>query len=345
MSDSNNLLPEERDEQNQQLITSLRRSYDTQNEDRQSLTRIRERLLQVSAGSLPHSDQMSIVPLPTQSRRKGKTDMQFIHNAFIESKTWQQRLETIAAVILVLVLAGSMATLFYARSHQSDLGNPMLSPGWKQVASFSGTGSKTLTNLNIRLTQLWGDSLGCIGDANFKVELVEIRNNMDSGCATKAPAPILIEPQSFQLENSSLPTLNTVRITAPSNLQWYLRLANSDASAMPFLSTLTAPKYGWTSHGGLGANGDSGYVDSSITDSVKTLGLIMRCDGKGTLQIKFSGSNSNAKTFACGVSTNFYIVHFPQAMVLHDVRVHVSSVGYWYLETAKCTNEKACSSL
>ncbi len=348
MSESHDALPEDRDEQNQQLITSLRRSYDTSNEDKQSLTRIRERLLQVSAGSLPHSDQMSIVPLPTQSRRKGKTDMQFIHNAFIESKTWQQRLGTIAAVILVLVLAGSMATLFYARSHQSDLGNPTLSPGWKQVASFSGTGSKTLTNVNIHLTQLWGDSLGCIGDANFRVELVEIRNSIDSGCATKAPASILVEPQSFQLGNSSLLTLNTVKITAPSNLQWYLRLANSDASAMPFLSTLTAPENQWTNVVGVGVSGGPSdiVVMNNISTTTKTWGLVTRCNGKGVLQaFLLSTNNGYSVDSPCDGKTHFATVQYPVPTKPDNIKIRITISGTGFVDVLKCQNEKACSNL
>ncbi len=345
MSDFNDLLPEERNEQNQHLLASLRRSYDTHEEDQQSLTRIRRRFLQVSAGPLPYKDlQRPIEPRPTQSRQKGKADMQFIHNPFAEGKTWQQRLGTIAAAILVLALVGSMATLFYVRSHSSELGSPKQGSGWKQVASFTGTGSKTLTHLNIHLTQLWGYSAGCTGNANFNLELVEIENIIGSSCTTKAFVSPRVEPQSFQLGDSSRLIVDTIKITAPSNLTWYLRIANSDASAMPFLNTLTASKYEWTVHSGMGGSGEGEFTNSSL-GSVKTLGLLVLCDEKETLQINFKDSKLGTKTFACNTNTNFYIVHFEQSVQLQTIHVRGPNIGYWFLTTVLCTNEKACSSL
>ncbi len=344
MSDFNDLLPEERDEQNQRLIASLRRSFDPSSEDKQSLTRIRERLLQLNMDSLPHATSTSIMPQSPQSHRKGKTDMQFIRSRFYEGKTWQQRLGTLVAVIFVLILVGSLATVFYVRSHHSDVGSQQtLSPGWKQVASLSGTGSKTLTHLNIQLTQFWGYSVGCTGNANFTLELVEIKSNIVSGCTSTTHLASQIEPQSFQFGKSSRLVLNTIKITAPSNLIWYLRITNSDASTMPFLSTLTATQYGWASYTGLGGDGDGEIA--SFVGSVQTLGLLMRCDRNGTLQIKFNSLNSSAKTFACDTNTNLHIIHFPQSMTLQSIKVHASSIGSWYLETVLCTNEKTCSRL
>lgn len=353
MSDYNDLLPEERDDQNKQLMASLHYSYDTQHEDKQSLTSIRERLLQANASSLPHIDQISIMPLSPQLYQKGKKDMQFIHSRFYEGKTWQQRLGTLVAVILVLVLVGSLATVFYVRSHQNSVGSqPTLSPGWKQVVSFSGTGSKTLTHLNIKLTQVWGNSIGCLGQGNVKFELVEISHIAASGCSLDTSAlpqdvstPSLIEPQVFQFSQSAMLTIHTIKVTATGSFTWYIRIANADASTMSFLNTLTAPTYGWVSYSGLGGNGDGKITNQSVTDVVKTLGLIMRCDSAETLQITFNGSNSDVKTFACSTKTNFYVVHFPQSIVLQDIQVHVSSANNWYLETVRCTNDKMCSAL
>ena len=351
MSDYNDLLPEERDEQNQQLMTSLRHSFDTLSEDEQSLNRIRKRLLQTNVDSLPH--QLTVVPLPTQSQKKGKTDMQFISSKFYEGKTWQQRLGTFVAVILVLVLVSSLATVFYIRSHDSEVGNqPMLSPGWQQILSLSGTGSKTLTSLNIQLTQLWGDSVsGCVGKGQVTFELIEISYKIVSGCngdtsasSQNNPALSIMEPQAFQFSQPSKLTIHTLKVTTTSSLTWYLRLANSNVSMMPFLRTLTASKYGWASYSGFGGNGDGAF--SNVTgESVKTLGLLMRCDKKETLQITFNNASSSAKTFACDTHTNLYIVHFPQTVTLQDIHVHVSSIDSWYLQTVRCTKESACSSL
>ena len=351
MSDHNDLLPEERDEQNQSLITSLRHSYATHSEDKQSLTRIRERLLQATADSLPRAGQTPSVPLMPHAHQKGKTDMQFIHSKFYEGKTWQQRLGTLVAVILVLVLVGSFATLFYVQSHHSNVSSQsVLSPGWKQVASFSGTGSKTLSNLNIQLTQLWGNSIGCVGNGEVKFEFVEISHNAISGCSSDTPSlqqdasvSSLIEPQEFQFSQSSKLTIHTIKVTATGTLTWYVHLASANVTAMPFLSTLTAPKYRWISYSGLGGNGNGAM--SSFVDSVRTVGLVMRCDTKSALQIKFGYPNSAPKTLACDTNTNFYVIHFLQSEALQNIQVHPSNAGSWYLETVRCTNENACSSL
>ena len=230
------------------------------------------------------------------------------------------------------------------RSHSSDLGHPALSPGWKQAASFTGIGSKTLTNLNIRLTQLWGFSAGCTGDADLSLQLVDVEN-IGTSCTAKIPVSPQPEPQSFQLGNPSRLKLDTIIITAPSNLTWYLRIANSDASAMPFLNTLTASKYGWVQYSGMGGSGAKGEFTSSDLHTFKTLGVLMLCDRKGTIQINFNAPSSVTKTFSCNTNTTFSVMHFGQSMQLQNILVHGSHVGYWWLTTVLCTNEKACSSL
>jgi hypothetical protein len=56
MLDHDQLIPEETLEQNQVLIEDLSHYYETRDEDRASLARIRTRLLQNAATSLPIAD-------------------------------------------------------------------------------------------------------------------------------------------------------------------------------------------------------------------------------------------------------------------------------------------------
>src|SRR5579864_762711 len=99
MFDHDELTTEESNEQNRELIEGLQRVYDTQVEDAQSLERIRAKVLQNGAGSLPLARPASVIQLlPTspQKRRKKEPPMHITHPTWFEEKPWQRRLSLIA---------------------------------------------------------------------------------------------------------------------------------------------------------------------------------------------------------------------------------------------------------
>ena len=347
MLEDNDLLPVERDEHNQQLIADIRHSY-INREDKQSLTRIRERLVRNVAGSLPIPDPTVKIPTQTtRSRQERSTDMHFIHTDFCEGKTRHQQLGTLAAAVLVTLLVGSLATVLYIRLHQSVLGSqPPLSYGWKQVATFSGTDSKTITHLNIQLTALWGSSIGCVGKGDIKFELVETYNNLVSGCTVDTPSAMnssttpQLEPQVFQFSSPSRRTIHTIKVTVSGSLTWYVRLASADVARMPFLNTLATPL-------GVGASGgpDAISTSSGFANASKTWGLIMQCAGKGVFQVALFSPGGQGVDAPCDGKTHFSIIHYSTVTQPLSVKARITVNGEAFVEVVVCQNEQKCSTL
>ncbi len=354
MLEDNDLLPVERDEHNQQLITDIRHSY-INREDNQSLTHIRERLVRNAAGSLPIPDPTVQIPTQTtHSRQERSTGMHFIHTDFHEGKTRQHQLGTLVAAVLITLLVGSLATVLYIRLHQSVLGSqPPLSYGWKQVATFSGTDSKTITHLNIQLTALWGASIGCVGKGDIEFELVETYNKQVSGCTVDTPSAMSssttpqLEPQVFQFSSPSRRTIHTIKVTVSGSLTWYLRLANADVARMPFLNTLATPDYNWSSTLGVGASGgpDAIGTSSGFANASKTWGLIMQCAGKGVFQVALFSPGGQGVDAPCDGKTHFSIIHYSTVTQPLSVKARITMNGEAFVEVVVCQNEQKCSSL
>src|SRR5260370_15480082 len=131
---------------------------DRRAEDAQSLERIRERLQKISTGTLPACDPVSTPEaapaIRVRSRHTSGSDMpiRLIHSTFREGKTWPSRLSVLAAVLLVTVVAGSLALLLI-RIHQGGLGSGSgvftLRTRWALAASYSGTGRRTISGRDI----------------------------------------------------------------------------------------------------------------------------------------------------------------------------------------------------
>lgn len=119
-------LYEERDQQNQRLLTTLQRIYDTRAEDAQSLERIRERLLRNSESTMKTGKQSPPPPLGRNEFRPyitdGNMNKKASHPGFREGWTWQRRLSTIAAALFVTLLVGSLIVVLNL-THRSSTGS------------------------------------------------------------------------------------------------------------------------------------------------------------------------------------------------------------------------------
>lgn len=360
MLDHDELTTEESNEQNRELIEGLQRVYDTQVEDAQSLARIRAKMLQNGAGSLPLTQPAPVIQLlPTspQKRRKKEPPMHIAHPTWFEEKPWQRRLSLIAAVILVAVLVGSLVLLL-AHRQQSNTAKPLLRPGWTQVAQFSGSSSKTFTPQHIILSTLWGSSIGCTGNGRIEVELVRTQpdkvsrvhttttDNTTSECQSTTPETMQ-EPFSIFLE-SSTQTLDTIKVTVTSgSLNWYIRIANADVTPAPVVAQFTAPNSGWLGGGGKGGSGSGleslGFGNGKVVVS-KTWAVVMLCIGNSTVHIQFQPTvkGSGVANPVCDGQPKVSIVHYPRALILQEVVVTADAGVPWSMYIFACTDEHAC---
>lgn len=104
--------PEEIREQNRPLVQELGRYYDTHAEDNASLARIRERLRQKTAASLPVADTGKISHI--QASRARDPEMESRHTS-AKARAQHPVLPTLAAAVLVVVLIGFFALVLQRR--------------------------------------------------------------------------------------------------------------------------------------------------------------------------------------------------------------------------------------
>ena len=114
MTDTNELTPEEVDEQNRRLIQDLRRMYPTSAQVAQPLARVQQRLFHSGDGA--QQDKVSTPPqLSLRTRQaRGRT-------VNPTGKAWQRRFGTLAAAIFAVLLVGTLI-LVLNLAHQSRTG-------------------------------------------------------------------------------------------------------------------------------------------------------------------------------------------------------------------------------
>jgi len=122
MGTSHQFTPEETQEQNRLLAHDLGHYYETHMEDQASLARIRERLLQKGATSLPVGD-------PGEFQRAVHTRRERdARRAFRSTYANHPSLTTLAAAVLVAVLLGSFALALQRQGAHGGSGHPGVTP-------------------------------------------------------------------------------------------------------------------------------------------------------------------------------------------------------------------------
>src|SRR5215469_15422099 len=111
------LIPEERNEQNQVLIQQLRGTYSREAEDAQTLARVRERLLQSRMSSSLHSNYSQIDEMGQFTSKGGPSRS----SRGFHGISRRPRLSTIAAVLFAALLVSSFILLF-THAHQTGTG-------------------------------------------------------------------------------------------------------------------------------------------------------------------------------------------------------------------------------
>jgi photosystem II stability/assembly factor-like uncharacterized protein len=123
MVDSDKFTSGDEDERDQRLIQDLHRMYHAKVEDAQPLARIRKRLAEGSASILYDSTRTPQQHDVLSMHRESSGNVNSNRSSFTEGRTWQQRTGTIAAVVFVTLLVGSLVVVL-THAHQSSPGGP-----------------------------------------------------------------------------------------------------------------------------------------------------------------------------------------------------------------------------
>ena len=116
MADTNELLPEEVDEQHQRLVRNLRLMYRADGQKAQRLARIQQRLL---------NNEGSLHPLPGHEApdiQQSSRDVKPTRSPIIERRPWRHRLSMMAAVLVAAAVVSSLLFVLNL-SHRSSPGS------------------------------------------------------------------------------------------------------------------------------------------------------------------------------------------------------------------------------
>jgi len=284
MLDHDQLMPEETQGQNRLLMQDLSHYYDTRVEDNISLARIRARLLQKTATSLPLADEDGRTRFPKPSRGERGARMKYVHT-FVRDRARHPFLSALAAAVLLVALIGSFALVL--RPKQGTItgsDSPAGAHGWTVVARFTGTGSQTITGQDI-VGHRFGWFIKCTNTTNVTigVELSgqELEGSSGKRCLALPEELLWPENMSSSLEPGRAAVLQTIKVTAPSSTSWELVIFKG--AYHPPLSIDTT---NWHAL----ADEMDGTGPSSWSISVtlpKTWGLQFVCHGAGTLKVGF----------------------------------------------------------
>ncbi|GCE11161.1 hypothetical protein [Tengunoibacter tsumagoiensis] len=227
MFEPEDLLPLEQSEP--QLIEDLCHLYtthvysglDSEEKDRESQARIRERLLARSANALPVATLMSTDGAYIQSSGKGVPQMLHLIS---QQRPWQRRLSMVAVILIVAVLVGSLALVFthLQRNSESHPPTPHWRYGWTPVKTFSGHGNAKFTDLALDFGPVIGMYVSC-----NKNSAIDVHSDIISAVG---PCPTLqagtLEPQSSQSAQKEdvIQYITYLTITASSTTSWNIYL-------------------------------------------------------------------------------------------------------------------------
>lgn len=328
------------DAQERELTAALQHIFDTRAPDAQALARIRERLIEVGAGPLPASPA-SIADIH-QQRIKG-TPMRIVHTLTPATKTWKYYLQTIAAVLLVGLLLTSFAVVLHMRQGSQGGANPFVPrTGWKQIALYSGTGSKTINGLNVALPQLYGYSYNCVGSGSLAMKLTSKGNIIDIGqnpcqsvLATRsAPSFLAFDPTPTKIE--------TITVKADAATSWFL-LINAPEPKPALISMA-----GWTASVGMGGDTSATGGVSDVYDAArhkiqpKTWEIVTVCIGTGKGTVRLAPNLLHTSLPICDGQPHLLSVHSRVPTLVTEVQVEVTGNIIWRIQLLGCVDENTC---
>ena len=249
----------------------------------------------------------------------------------------------VMAAVGLVVLIGSLVFFFQQAQKDHQASMLPLRPGWKEIASFSGTGSKVLTGQPITLPHLWGATISCVGHKSLDIDLEGTGKTLRMSkrpCSTPSPTPS--SPQSIEYDLDAL-TIEMLSITAAdSTTTWSIEFVQEEQWSH------LRPGPGWTGIMGVGSTGGSALGVLSNVAPRSLWGLVGICLGgkESTISAQLTPPPPQQITFHCDGMPRLFVVHYPSPMAVQDVEITSSEKDMLFsIYVVACTNGQQCSSV
>ncbi len=338
------LIPEETQEQYQVLIENLNRYYGTRDEDKASLARIRSRLLQNTAVSLPVADDERInqFPLPLQALPKKNAQTNAVR-PFVKSRSRHSYLNSLAAAALLLVLVSSFVVVLHLRQKTATSPRlPAIAHGWSLVATFHGTGTRTITRQDIELGNKSGWSLTCSATPSTAISVL-FNGNVETGgtteCSGTPPSPLA--PDMTRTSPVALAPIYTIKVVTVASVSWQLMLFKGT-----YYPPLSIDTTNW--HTLLDETDGTGNWASSVDITLpKVSALQYICHGTGDFKISLqpaSQSNTTGLTATsghCDGQPHFDVsATAGPSTTIQQVQITTGADNDWQVVLLGCVNGK-----
>ncbi|HEY7355643.1 MAG TPA: zf-HC2 domain-containing protein [Ktedonobacterales bacterium] len=268
--------------------------------------------------------------------------------------TWLQRLSTLAAVLLVTVLVGSLvAVLLHRGSNTSGGADLSLRPGWQQIVTYSGTGSRTITGQHVTLPYLWGSAFVCKGNGAVNIKVSGPTYIGDFGIEKcSLTAGIKVSPNGISLETTIVDQIDTIKVTASAGTSWYLQYT----AAVSQPTFRLGPQ--WASGIGLSGNGAGSSLMGQGPTTVNgqqlqstVWGALFVCIGAGSGTIHLESDtgvapllDSQAFPMApCDGQPHLFATYYRAAVSINTIRVDINGNLLWTAQLVGCTNVDQCA--
>ncbi len=333
-------IPEERE--NQHLIEDLNHYYGTQDQDSASLARIRARLLQNAATSLPVVYEAGITHLPPSSRMDHSTRAV---RPLLRGRLRNPGLASLAAALFLLVLVSSFALVLYLRQATATApAIPSARPGWTLVATFQGTGNKTITGQHIEVGHHLGFLLTCANAPGDWAEVALLPEQSGGGSRCSSLTAGQPGPEGTYSSPKPLPPIQTITIKTDASASWQLSIFKGET-----YPPLNIDAREWHALKGEVDGTGSGIVQLDVT-LPQIWALEYECYGTDTIQVavqpyaSVDGSSATLVTDPCDGQSHLTVSDTSAGsgtfQAVHQLQITTGAANDWQIVLLGCANEK-----
>lgn len=283
---------------------------------------------------VPSADSGPIILLPPAARH---------------APAWQQRLSALIAAVVLLALVGTFALMFLNHGQSAPtLAQPQRV--WKQIALYSGTGSKTITGQHLRLPQAWGTSFACFGSGavNLTITSPYMKDQGSIDCQAAGTPSMTPQGIGFDLTPSSA-EIQAVSVQANANTRWYLQ----------YFVEIPQPSFslgsGWIPGNAIGGTSGSALLNNGVLIHITgqiiraaTWGIVFVCTGNGAGTIQFIEDGSATSPGAGGIPApacdgqpRLVAIHYPSLTAIRAVSIKMQGNMVWEAQQVVCFGNKS----
>lgn len=262
----------------------------------------------------------------------------------VPRRSWQQRLVVLVAVLVIALLVGT-SVLVFIRSRPSTVvsGSDLftLPNTWKQVAFYSGTGSKIISGINVELSSVWSNTVSCVEKGKIDLHIeglqdsgnIQYSSDVTNECiATQGHIPIspILEPWST--------TIQTITVIADPSITWYIQFAAAK-SPLTF-----APSSQWVLAASLG---ESGSMETNVLPPLTRNGqafqttkwaLALICIGTGSGSAQLDASVNQFPLPVCDGQVSLHPIDYASPTQIQRMQVTTTGNILWSSALFACAN-------